>query len=315
MINVFVDGGSGTTGLEIAGRIANDGDICLITVPDELRKDPSARLGAYRMADVIFLCLPDAASKKASEMAKGLDRVIIDTSTAHRCSDGWTYGMPEINGNREKIRDSSRIANPGCHASGFIALVNPLVSAGIMDSDLHLSCMSVTGYSGGGKNMIAAYEDPDREEGFSSPRQYGLSQSHKHLPEMAKMTGMSTAPAFMPVVADFYRGMEVTVPVFADDIKGSAADIRKIYSEFYGNDGIIHYNEGCDENGFLAADRFAGRDDMEISVFGNEDRIILCARYDNLGKGASGSAIQNMNIVTGRPEDTGLNIKDIDLPF
>ena len=306
MIKVFIDGSAGTTGLRIADRLASRQDVELIKLPEEFRKDPGARRDAICSADVAFLCLPDDAAREAVALVGDTDTKIIDTSTAHRVDPNWTYGFPEI-GLREKIAASKRIANPGCHASGFIALVAPLVQNGIIPKNMNLSAFSLTGYSGGGKKMIAQYEDPERNALLKGPRQYGLSQTHKHLKEMVHLCGLDNAPAFCPIVGDFYSGMEVSVPVFAEDIKGSLADIRQLYKDYYAQ-GLVRYQETDDGDGFLSASAYSGRDDMEVTVFGNEERILLTARFDNLGKGASGAAIQNMNILLGLDETTGLNV-------
>ena len=305
MTTVFIDGSAGTTGLRIYERLTARRDIELITLSDELRKDKSARQDAMSKANITFLCLPDDAAKEAALLAGSTDTVVIDTSTAHRTLDCWTYGMPELSGMREKISASKRIANPGCHASGFIALLAPLVDAGIVKGDELLSCMSVTGYSGGGKKMIAEYESEDKSSLLSAPRQYGLSQSHKHLKEMAKMSGLDNPPVFCPVVSNFYSGMEVTVPLFASRLNGCIDDIKEVYRLRY-HSPIVHFEDSSDENGFISSNALSGRDDMQISVYGNEERIILVSRFDNLGKGASGAAIQNMNIVLGVDETTGL---------
>ena len=307
MTKVFIDGSSGTTGLRIRERLCTRKDIELIALDEAHRKDAGARRDAFQKADVAFLCLPDAAAIEAVELATDSGAVIIDTSTAHRTAAGWTYGMPELTGGKEKIAKAKRIANPGCHASGFIALVAPLVEKGLLAKDTLLTCFSLTGYSGGGKNMIAEYEDPQRSPLLNAPRQYALGQMHKHLKEMNVVCGLENAPVFCPIVADFYSGMEVTVPLFKKDLQGSMADVRRIYTEYY-TGPLIHFNEAADEKGFLSAAAFSGRDDMEITVTGNEDRILLVSRFDNLGKGASGAAIQNMNIVLGLPETEGLEI-------
>ena len=302
MTKVFIDGSAGTTGLRIRERLADRRDIELITLSEERRKDLSARSDALNSADVAFLCLPDAAAKEAvSLIDSGV--AVIDTSTAHRTAEGWTYGFPELTGQREKIAASRRVANPGCHASGFIVLVEPLVRAGLLDPSAALTCFSLTGYSGGGKSMIADYESPDRPEALSSPRQYGLTQSHKHLPEMAKICGLSTAPVFCPIVADFYSGMEVTVPVFAGDVRGTADDIRAVYAERYRGPVVTAAEP---PEGMLAANALSGLDSMQVMVTGNNERILLVSVFDNLGKGASGAAVQNMNIILGIDETTGL---------
>ena len=308
MTKVFIDGSAGTTGLRIRERLADRKDLELIILPEETRKDPSARADALNSAAVSFLCLPDAAAVEAASFVTGPDAVVIDTSTAHRVAAGWVYGMPELAGQREKLMTAKRIANPGCHATGFISLVAPLVSAGLVGRSARLSCFSLTGYSGGGKKMIAEYESPDMDPLYQAPRQYGLGQTHKHLPEMAKICGLENAPVFCPIVAPYYAGMEVTVPLTPADTSASVEEIREVYREYYRN-GLIRFSEGTDENGFLSASAFAGRDDLEVSVFGNEERILLVSRFDNLGKGASGAAIQNMNIVLGLDEKTGLVVK------
>ena len=307
MKNVFIDGGAGTTGLKILGRLKERKDLNVLTLPEETRKDENARKEAFEKADIVFLCLPDDAAREAVSLMANSGAVVIDTSTAHRTTDGWVYGLPELKGQKEKIRSAKRIANPGCHATGFIALVAPLVQAGLLDKDAFLSCFSLTGYSGGGKKMIAEYESEGRDPLLGAPRQYGIRQSHKHLPEMQKVCGLSHAPIFCPIVAPYYAGMEVTVPLFSGQVKGGVREIKAAYESYYSG-GMIRYTDAADENGFLSAGAFSDRDDMEISVQGNEERILLVSRFDNLGKGASGAAIQNMNLVLGLPEQTGLVI-------
>ena len=306
MTKVFIDGKAGTTGLRIYERLGGRRDLELITLSEELRKDARARKAALEAADVAFLCLPDAAAVEAVSLCENPDTVLIDTSTAHRVSDAWAYGFPEIGGLREDIRRSKRIANPGCHASGFVSLVAPLRERGLLDENALLSCFSLTGYSGGGKKMIADYEGEDAAA-LLAPRTYGLSQSHKHLPEMAKVCGLANAPAFSPIVSSYYAGMEVAVTLFKEQLNGTAADVKACYQDYYRGD-VVKFAENADENGFLSASAFAGRDDMQIAVFGNDERITLVSRFDNLGKGASGAAIQNMNIALGLPETTGLCI-------
>lgn len=305
MTKVFIDGSAGTTGLRIYGRLSERKDIELITLGDDVRKDEGARKEAIWAADIAFLCLPDAAAKEAVELAEGSDTVIIDTSTAHRTEAGWVYGFPELVG-IDKVAGSKRIANPGCHASGFISLVAPLVRLGILKADAALSCWSVTGYSGGGKKMIAQYEADGRDVLLDAPRLYGLSQVHKHLKEMKIISGLTVDPIFCPIVADYYSGMEVGVSVFKKDVNGSLDDIKAAYKGFY-KGPIVHFDESVDAAGFISAAKMSGRDDMSISVTGNDDRIVLVSLFDNLGKGASGAAIQNMNIVMGVNEITGLS--------
>ncbi len=306
MKKIFIDGAAGTTGLRIHERLSLRRDIELLQLPEALRKDEAARKAAMNEADVVFLCLPDEAAREAVLLIENETTAVIDTSTAHRTAPGWVYGFPELIG-PGAVAAARRIANPGCHASGFIALVRPLVAAGLLAPAAALSCFSLTGYSGGGKKMIAAYEDPQRPVLYDAPRQYGLAQQHKHLAEMQKICGLQTAPAFCPVVADFYSGMEVTVPLFAQDLRGSLADVAAAYRACY-TGPVVRFAEGTDEAGFLSAAAFSGRDDMEISLWGNEERLLLCARFDNLGKGASGAALQNMNLLLGAEETEGLEL-------
>ncbi len=307
MTKIFIDGSAGTTGLRIADRLAQRSDLTLIKLPEELRKDAAARKQALNEADIAFLCLPDAAAQEAVALTDNPHTTIIDTSTAHRTAKGWTYGFPELVG-YDAVAHSHRIANPGCHASGFVALVAPLVRAGLLAADTALTCFSLTGYSGGGKSMIAAYEAADRDPLLGAPRQYGLSQQHKHLPEMATVCGLTSAPVFCPIVGDFYSGMEVTVPLFGHQLKGTVEDAKAAYKATY-TGKLVHFDDTADESGFLSAGAFSGRDDMQISVAGNGDRLLLTARFDNLGKGASGAAIQNMNIRLGVDETTGLTLE------
>lgn len=305
MTRVFIDGSSGTTGLRIRQRISERQDISLLFLPEELRKDPDARKDMMNSADIVFLCLPDTAAREAACLPDDPETRIIDTSTAHRTSADWAYGFPELHGRRQAIIESKRVANPGCHASGFIALVAPLVECGLIRPDVRLSSFSLTGYSGGGKSMIAQYESDDADILLSGPRQYALSQNHKHLPEIVRQCRLEYAPVFCPVVADFYSGMEVTVTLFGDDLKGSPDDIRQVYRDYY-RGGLVSIANSDSEGGFLSAAAFAGRDSMELSVCGNDERILLISRFDNLGKGASGAAIQNMNLLLGIEETTGL---------
>ena len=310
MKKIFIDGSAGTTGLRIAERLEQRADIELIKLPEELRKDAAARKEALNKADVAFLCLPDDAARESVSFIENENTVVIDTSTAHRTNSQWAYGFGELSTNHfEKIKNSKRIAVPGCHASGFIALVYPLIEKGIIGKDVLLSCTSLTGYSGGGKKMIADYESDERDVLLSAPRQYGIAQSHKHLPEMTAITGIENAPAFLPIVADFYSGMEVTVPLFKNQLNAGFTldDIKAAYKNKY-NSAIVKYTENSFENGFVAANKLSGLDSMEISVSGNEDRILLIARYDNLGKGASGAAIECLNTVLGVDLTTGLEL-------
>ncbi len=310
MTKIFIDGKAGTTGLRIYERLADRDDVSLVLLSDEQRKDADARKKALNECDIAFLCLPDDAAREAVAMIENPDVVVIDASTAHRTVDGWAYGFPELSEEFEdKIRSSKRIANPGCHASGFIALVYPLVETGILPKDALLSCHSITGYSGGGKKMIADYDDTDRNRLLDYPRQYGITQNHKHLKEMKHVTGIDCAPVFSPIVSDFYSGMEVTVPLFAKNLNEgyTIEDVRATLKAKYNGD-IVKYVDSADDGGFLSAGAVAEKDTMLITVCGNEERFILVALYDNLGKGASGAAVECMNIVMGVAPEKGLVI-------
>lgn len=310
MKKIFIDGRAGTTGLRIYERLAERADIELLTLSDEDRKNTEKRREMLNRCDIAFLCLPDDAARESVSLISNPDVAVLDTSTAHRTEPGWTYGFPELDpAIADKVKTAKRIAVPGCHASGFIALVRPLVAAGLISPDLRLTCHSLTGYSGGGKKMIAEYEDPNRPVLFDAPRQYGITQQHKHLKEMVKISGISTAPVFCPIVADFYSGMEVTVPLFKEDLLNGAtvADVREVYRKLY-TGPIVTYAENASEGGLLAANAFSGKDTMQVTVEGNEDRILLIARYDNLGKGASGAAVECMNMVMGADPSEGLAI-------
>lgn len=309
---VFIDGKAGTTGLRIYERLEQFEGIELISLDDEKRKDRECRKEALNSADIAFLCLPDDAARESVSLIENDNTVVIDTSTAHRTLDDWAYGFPELSAShREKLKSSKRIAVPGCHASGFISLIYPLIEAGALDGSENLSCFSLTGYSGGGKKMIAEYEE-EPDELLGAPRQYGLTQNHKHLKEMVKISGLKNAPAFCPIVSNFYSGMEVTVPVFKTDLKNGfdIEKIKEVYKAKY-NGPIVNYCDNLNEEGFLSSAYLSGMDNMIVSVFGNEDRIILTARYDNLGKGASGAAVECLNIVLGNDDTTGLEIKKV----
>ena len=308
MYKVFIDGAHGTTGLRINEYLAQRPDIQILEIDPELRKDTGARINMIKEADVSILCLPDQASREIAAAAPA-DSVIIDTSTAHRTDPDWTYGMPELTADqRDKIRSSTRIANPGCHASGFILLVRPLIDAGLLDKDALLTCFCMTGYSGGGKKMIADYENDGRDAALDSPGQYALGQSHKHLPEMVAMTGIANAPCFSPVVADFYSGMVMTVPIHTAMLKDGADidDVKETLHKRYDSEALITVLDEAPESGKVYSNPMAGSNGMEIYVTGNEERMLLIASYDNLGKGASGAAVQNLNIVLGTEETAGL---------
>ncbi len=313
MIKVFIDGKAGTTGLKIFDRLSQRSDLEILTLEESLRKDPVARKEMLNKADIAFLCLPDAAAREAVSLIDNPDTVVIDTSTAHRTNPDWAYGFPELSDDfYNKVRTSKRIAVPGCHASGFIALVYPLVSAGIISPDTLLCAFSITGYSGGGKQMIADYEDENRQQALSSPRQYGVAQMHKHIPEMTAITGISMSPVFSPVVADFYSGMQVTVPLHRSMLLAgnTIENIKEAYRTKYA-DSLVRFVDKMDEGGFISSNELTGYDNMQITVEGNEDRILLIARYDNLGKGASGAAVECMNIALGLDKTTSLVIKDV----
>ena len=305
---VFIDGSAGTTGLRIRERLGEREDIEIITLPEELRKDEMARKEIINKADIVFLCLPDDAARQAVCMIENDNTVVIDTSTAHRTLADWSYGFPELSEEfRNNVKKGKRIAVPGCHASGFIALVYPLIKAGILNKNALLSCYSITGYSGGGKKMIADYESDEKDALLYSPRTYALTQSHKHLKEMKAITGLENEPIFVPIVDDFYSGMHVSIPLFVSEINGSIEDIKDIYSKTY-TGPIVNYVDEFDENGFVSAAKLSFKDGMEIAVLGNDERITLNARYDNLGKGASGAAVECLNILLGTSDTKGLDL-------
>lgn len=307
---IFIDGKEGTTGLRIFERLANRDDVEIITLSDELRKDTAARKQALNSCDIAFLCLPDTAAIEAVSLIDNPEVKVIDASTAHRTLPDWAYGFPELSdAHLEKIKTSKRVAVPGCHASGFIALVYPLVAAGILPEDALLTCHSITGYSGGGKKMIAQYENGSREDFLNSPRQYALTQEHKHLKEMKAVSGINNPPVFCPIVADFYSGMAVTVPLFKENLcEGkNVNDIIEVYKNTYNSD-FVKYVEDTGADAMFSAEKMSGNDGMEIFVKGNEDRVLLLARYDNLGKGASGAAVECMNILMGIDPKTGLSL-------
>ncbi|MGI6175392.1 MAG: N-acetyl-gamma-glutamyl-phosphate reductase [Christensenellales bacterium] len=312
MYRVFIDGKVGTTGLRISERMHARGDVELITLPDEQRKDSFARRTCINSSDVTFLCLPDDAAREAARMADPFVRV-IDASTAHRTQQGWSYGLPELSSaHAQAVQNSFRVAVPGCHASGFAALIYPLVHHGILDSAAPLTCFSLTGYSGGGRAMIAQYEDPQRSESFDAPRQYALSGHHKHLAEMQATSGLSLAPALYPVVAGYYSGMVVSVPLherFLTQKLGRTA-LYELYKSHYAKAKLIEVLSEADGlgDGFLSANVLAGRDIMQLAVTGTDDRPMLTARFDNLGKGASGAAVQCMNLMLGLDETLGLQL-------
>ena len=305
MTKIFIDGSAGTTGLRIADRLALRQDIELIKLPEELRKDNEARKDALYGADIAFLCLPDAAAIEAVALAGDSGVKIIDTSTAHRTNPGWAYGFPELsNAHREKIANSKRIANPGCHASGFIASVYPLVAEGIIPADFPLTAYSLTGYSGGGKNLIAEYEASDRDIRHESHRIYGINLSHKHLPEMQTVCSLSQPPVFSPILGDFYEGMATTILLPGFD----ASKVWECLSSHYAGQKLVSVAPLGGDESVIYASTLAGKDSMRIIVSGHEKQTMVTSLFDNLGKGASGAAIQNMNILLGIDETTGLHV-------
>ena len=310
MKKIFIDGKAGTTGLRIYERLSERNDVEIILLSEEERKSPVARKKALNECDIAFLCLPDDAARESVSMIENPNVVLIDTSTAHRTLEGWCYGFPELSKELdESLKSAKRIAVPGCHASGFIALVKPLIDNGIISKDALLTCHSITGYSGGGKKMIADYEADERDALLDAPRQYGITQQHKHLKEMKAITGLNNAPVFCPIVSDFYSGMMVTVPLFASQLENgkSIEDIKKLYLKKY-NTNIVSYCESADDGGFVSGAKLSGTDSMLVTVTGNDERILLVAVYDNLGKGASGAAIECMNVVLGADKARALDI-------
>lgn len=307
MVRVFIDGKAGTTGLGIYDRLEKRGDVSVLSLSEELRKDTAARKDAINSADVVFLCLPDDAAREAVALCENGKTVIIDASTAHRTREDWAYGFPELSKeHREKVASSKRIANPGCYASGFISLVRPLIECGIAPSDYPFVCHAVSGYSGAGKKAIAQYSEENRDKLLDTPRLYALGLTHKHLPEMVKECTLSRDPVFNPYICDYYSGMSVSIPLFTDLLKKRVCvkDLIGLYREQYGKSTFI--SVGQEESGFISANNLCGTNKMEILVHGNGERILLTSRFDNLGKGASGAAIQNMNIVLGLDESVGL---------
>ena len=305
MMKVFIDGSAGTTGVRIADRLAGRKDLELIKLPEELRKDAAARKDALFAADIAFLCLPDKAAIEAVALAEGAKVKIIDTSTAHRTNDGWAYGFAELSAeHRRAIERSSRVANPGCHASGFIAGVYPLVACGILPADFPLTAYSLTGYSGGGKSLIAEYEAEDRDPRHQSCRIYGTTLQHKHLPEMTKLCGLKQAPVFSPILGDYYEGMATSVLLPGFDAKR----IWEALAAHYDGQKLVSVAPLGGDESVIYADTLSGKDSMRIQVCGHENQTMVTALFDNLGKGASGAAIQNMNILLGVDETTGLSL-------
>ncbi|MBR4528652.1 MAG: N-acetyl-gamma-glutamyl-phosphate reductase [Lachnospiraceae bacterium] len=311
---VFIDGSEGTTGLRIHERFSARDDIELLPISPELRKDPGERRRLINASDVTFLCLPDAAAKESVSLAENDHVVIIDTSTAHRTEPGWAYGFPELSAeHRQAIRQGKRIAVPGCYASGFIALAYPLIRGGILQADYPVSVFAVSGYSGGGKKLIGKYEEAGRDDKYASARMYGWGQTHKHLKEMKVIAGLQREPLFCPMTTDYHSGMVVQLPLYTELLpqKKTPEEIRDYLDGYYKNEPFIKvlpFGADVEAGGEIFSDAYAGRDGMEILVTGNEERIVVASRFDNLGKGASGAAMQCMNIVLGCEEAKGLNL-------
>lgn len=312
---IFIDGSEGTTGLRIHERFAARDDIELIPIAPEKRKDVEERKRLINESDITFLCLPDAAARESVSLIENDKVRVIDTSTAHRTEEGWAYGFPELSAaHRQKIREGKRVAVPGCHATGFISLVYPMIAGGYLPADYPVSAFSLTGYSGGGKKMIGEYEGQERHQELASPRVYALSQRHKHLREMKKITGLSKEPLFSPIVADYYSGMAVSLPLYGEYLKKNASPeaVCSFLSEFYAGQRFVKVMPlGADaelHGGMIAGNGCTGWDGLRIFVTGNEERLLLTSQFDNLGKGASGAAIQCLNIMLGCEEDQGLNL-------
>lgn len=311
---VFIDGSEGTTGLRINERFQNRDDIELLHISPELRKDPQERKKLINASDITFLCLPDDAARESVALAENEDVVIIDASTAHRTEEGWAYGFPELSdAHKTAIKKGKRIAVPGCYATGFISLVYPLITGSILPKDYPVSSFAISGYSGAGKRTIAAYESEDRPKELSSGRVYALTQQHKHLKEMKKITGLARTPLFSPTIDDYYSGMVVSVPLYADMLskKETPESLLHYYAEYYNNQRFIQVSAADDEiaaSGFLAGNGLSGWDGLKVYATGNEERIVVSAQFDNLGKGASGAAIQCLNIILGCDEAKGLNL-------
>ena len=306
---VYIDGKEGTTGLQIYDRLARRQDIDLLLIDEAKRKDPDERKRFLNAADLVFLCLPDAAAVEAVSLIENGQTRVIDCSTAHRTAEGWVYGFPELHGQREAIQTAARVANPGCYATGFLSLVRPLVEKGALSPRARLACHALSGYTGAGKKAIAQYTGPDRAEELESPRHYAVTLSHKHLPEMAAVAGLDRPPLFTPMICDYPQGMVVTVPLWAEDLEGaqSVESLRTLYENYYGGSPVVTLRPaGAPSCGFIGSNNLAGTDSLQIFVNGNQEQLMLSARLDNLGKGASGAAVQNMNLMLGFEETAGL---------
>lgn len=312
-VKIYIDGQEGTTGLKILERFEGRNDIELLRISEELRKDSAERARLINMSDYTFLCLPDAAAKEAVSFVNNDHVRVIDASTAHRTNPDWAYGFPELSAeHREKIKTSNRVAVPGCYASGFNSIVYPLVKNGIIPSDFPVFAYATSGYSGAGKKAIAVYEGDEKPEEFNSPRQYALSQQHKHLPEMKAVSGLDFTPMFNPIICDYFSGMVVSVPLQTRMLgkNVTAEKVHEMYAKHYEGAKLVEVMPpmSADEQKafFLASNTLSGLNKMQIFVFGNDEQILLCSRLDNLGKGASGAAVQCLNIMMGIEETTGL---------
>ena len=306
---IYIDGKEGTTGLQIYDRLGDRDDIQLLLIDEDKRKDIAERRKFLNEADLVFLCLPDAAAMEAVSLIENPDTRVIDCSTAHRTDPDWTYGFPELTGQRELVRPAKRVANPGCYATGFLSLVRPLVEKGVLPANAKVTCHALSGYTGAGKKAIAQYGDPDRDMELDSPRHYAVTLSHKHLPEMAKIAGLAHKPLFMPVICDFPQGMVVTVPMWFDQLDGpqSIEFLRALYADYYTGSAVVELRPAdAPACGFIGSNNLAGKDTLQIFVNGNGEQVMLSARLDNLGKGASGAAVQNMNLMLGFEETKGL---------
>ena len=320
--NVYIDGKEGTTGLQIYDRLASRDDICLLLIDEDKRKDPAERKKFLNEADLVFLCLPDAAAVEAVSLIENSRTRVIDASTAHRTNPDWVYGFPELSQERRaQIAEAKRVANPGCHATGFVSIAYPLTAMGLLPEDAALSCFSLPGYSGGGKKMIAQYEQENRPPAYSSPALYGMLQNHKHLPEMKKICGLGKTPVFTPIVDDYYKGMASTVPFHMEQLRGVSTlhgvweKLRAYYLETAGKGGVVRVEgdptdpeSGVDSGFKIYAGQWRGKDSLSLLLAGNDEQFTVTALFDNLGKGASGAAVQNMNIMLGFAETAGLTL-------
>lgn len=311
---IFIDGSEGTTGLRIEARFQGRDDIELLRIDSERRKDREERKRLINESDVTFLCLPDAAAIEAVSLVENEKVVVIDASTAHRTEAGWAYGFPELSAaHREAVKNGKRIAVPGCYATGFISLVYPMIAEGILPADYPVSAFGLSGYSGAGKKVIAAYEAAERPADFNAPREYALTQSHKHLKEMKAITGLTKTPLFSPVICDYYSGMVMSVPLYTDMLQKAHTpeEIYQMFQKFYAGEKFIKVmppDTIAGEGNMLAGNACSGWDGLKIFITGNEERVVLSSQFDNLGKGASGAAIQCLNIVLGCEEDKGLQL-------